>query len=297
LDTYFLAEACLEAGLPEGVLNVVAAHRDVSEELVRHRGVDMVTFTGSSATGRRIAAICGEQLKHAHMELGGKSAAIVLDDVELDDGTIPLLLGGGMLFNNGEACAAWTRILVPRIRHDEVVDAICAQLANVKVGDPFDPATEVGPLVAERQRTRVEGYIALAVEEGAKIIFGGGRPVGQNRGWFVEPTLLVNANNSMRSSREEIFGPVASVIPYDDVDEAIAIANDSEYGLSGAVLTSDSERGFEVAHRVRSGTIGVNAMTVDYAIPFGGYKESGLGRQNGPEGFDEFFEIKSITYR
>lgn len=295
LDTYLLADAFDQAGLPRGVLNVVAADRQVSEELVRHQDVDVVTFTGSSAAGRRVAEICGQQLKLAHTELGGKSAAILLDDVDLGK-AIPILLAGGMLFNNGEACSAWTRIVVSRSRHDEIVDAICGHLSDVKVGDPFDPTTDVGPLVAERQRTRVEGYIASALDEGAKIAFGGGRP-SIERGWFVEPTLLVNANNQMRSSREEIFGPVASVISYSDLEEAIEIANDSDYGLSGVVLTEDQEEGFKVAEKIRTGTIGVNAMTVDTAIPFGGYKSSGLGRQHGPEGFEAFLEMKSITYQ
>ncbi len=293
LDTYPLAQALADAGLPPGVLNIVTAHRDVSQELVSNRDVDLVSFTGSTAAGRKIGAICGEQIKRVHLELGGKSAAILLEDVDLAT-AIPTMLAGGMLFNNGEACAAWTRVLVPESRHDEIVDAICDYLSTVRMGDPFDPETQIGPLVAERQRDRVEGYIALAQQEGAKVAIGGGRPATLDRGWFVEPTLLVGADNSMRSSREEIFGPVASVISYRDLDDGLRIANDSNYGLSGAVFTPDVERGVEIAGRIRAGTVGVNSIGIDIAFPFGGYKDSGLGRQFGPEGLVEYLETKTI---
>ena len=290
---YVIAEAFAEAGLPEGVLNVVPAHREVAESLVRHPGVDMISFTGSTAAGRRIGAICGENIRHTVLELGGKSAAIVLDDA--DFGVVaPFALNTGVLMNNGEACSAWTRLLVPRHRHDEAVEAFVEVLRGVVIGDPLDPATELGPLVASRQRERVEGYIASGLADGAKLATGGGRPVGLERGWYVEPTLFVGADNGMRIAREEIFGPVGIVLPYDDVDEAVAIANDSEYGLAAAVFTADQDRGIGVARRLRAGTVGVNSLGMSYQYPFGGYKDSGLGRSHGPEGFLEFFETKTI---
>ncbi|SNQ48884.1 Geranial dehydrogenase [Frankia canadensis] len=293
LHDHVIAEAFAEAGLPAGALNVVPAHREVSEYLVRHRGTDMISFTGSTAAGRRIGAICGEQIKRVTLELGGKSAAIVLDDMDAA-AMAALVLHSGMLLNNGEACMAWTRILVPRARYDELLDAFCAALAAVKVGDPLDPTTDIGPLVAERQRDRVESYVSNAVADGAKVVFGGGRPKHLERGWFVEPTLLVDVDNSMTICREEVFGPVGTVMPYTDEEEAIRIANDSNYGLAGGVFTADPQRGLEVAGKIRAGTIGVNSLGVDIRVPFGGYKDSGVGRAHGPEGFAEYFEVKTV---
>jgi aldehyde dehydrogenase (NAD+) len=293
LDSYVLAQAFADAGLPAGALNIVTADREVSQQLVADPRVDLVSFTGSTAAGRKIGAICGEQIKRAHLELGGKSPALLLDDADLAT-TVPTLLNGGMLMHNGQSCMAWTRILVPETRHDELVEALCDHLGAVRTGDPFDPATDLGPLVSESQRERVEGYIALAQQEGAQVAIGGGRPKNLDRGWYVEPTLLVNATNSMRSSREEIFGPVASVIPYRDAEDGLRIANDSSYGLSAVVFTGDVERGMQMAARMRTGTVGINKIGSDIAFPFGGYKESGLGRQNGPEGLAEYLEIKTI---
>jgi aldehyde dehydrogenase (NAD+) len=294
LDSYPLVQAFADAGLPPGVLNVVTAHREVAQELVASRDVDVVSFTGSTAAGRKIGAICGEQIKRVFLELGGKSAAIILDDADVE-ATVPAVLAGGMLMHNGQSCVAWSRVLVPASRHDEIVDAICDHLRSVRTGDPFDTSTDLGPLVSSRQRERVESYIALAQQEGANVAFGGGRPKGLEYGWYVEPTLLIDATNSMKSSREEIFGPVASVITYRDVDDAVRIANDSDYGLSGAVFTGDVARGLQVADRVRTGSISVNRVGSDLAFPFGGYKASGLGRQNGPEGLLEYLEIKTIV--
>jgi aldehyde dehydrogenase (NAD+) len=292
LHDFVIAEAFAEAGLPPGALNVVPADRDVSEQLVRHPDVDLVSFTGSTAAGRRIGAICGEQIKRVVLELGGKSAAIVTED--FDPANAALVLHTGMLLNNGEACMAWTRLLVPRARHDDLVGAFCDVLDKVKVGDPLDPGNDVGPLVAERQRERVEGYIRSGVEDGAKIVIGGGRPAHLNRGWYVEPTLFVNAENNMKMCREEIFGPVGTVIAYDDLDEAVRIANDTNYGLAGGVFTGDPELGRSIAARIRAGTIGVNSLGVASCVPFGGFKDSGIGRSHGPEGFAEFFETKTI---
>lgn len=294
LDANRLAELFAEAGLPKGVLSVLPAGREVGEHLVRHPDVDKVSFTGSTLAGKRIGAICGEQLKRCSLELGGKSAAIILDDADIAE-TLPMLLPNAMM-NNGEACIAQTRILAPRDRYQEVVDALVEKVSQMKVGDPLDPATEVGPLVAARQRDRVEGYIKAGQDEGAKVAIGGGRPQGIDRGWYVEPTVFVDVDNSMRIAQEEIFGPVLSVIPYDGDEQAVAIANDSSYGLCGSVWTSDPERGLKVARRVRTGTYMLNSpIPIDFATPFGGFKESGIGREFGPEGLELFLETKSIN--
>jgi aldehyde dehydrogenase (NAD+) len=295
LDGLRLAELFDEAGLPRGVLSVVPAGREVGEHLVRHPGVDKVSFTGSTAAGKKIGAICGEQLKRFSLELGGKSAAILLDDVDLSQ-ALPMLLPNAMM-NNGEACIAQTRILAPRDRYQEVVDALVEKVSAMKVGDPLDPEVEVGPLVAERQRDRVEGYLKIGQEEGAKVAVGGGRPAGLDKGWYVDPTVFVDVDNSMRIAQEEIFGPVLAVIPYDGSDDqAIAIANDSHYGLCGSVWTADPGRGLEVARRVRTGTYMLNSpVPIDFSTPFGGYKESGLGREFGPDGLELFLEKKSIN--
>jgi aldehyde dehydrogenase (NAD+) len=293
LSPYPLAEAFREAGLPEGVLNIVAADRDVSEVLVRHPDVDCVSFTGSTAAGKVIGAACGAQIKRIGLELGGKSAAILLDDVDVAT-AVPAVLAGGMFSINGQACVAWSRILVPRRRHDEIVDALCQNAVEARIGDPLDPATLLGPLVAARQRDRVEGYIALGVSEGARIAVGGGRPTGQPTGWFVEPTVLVDATNSMRVCREEVFGPVVAVIPHDGDDDAIRIANDSSYGLAAGIFSADDERALGLARRIRAGSVGIKNSGLNVAFPNGGFKESGFGRQYGPEGVFEFLETKAI---
>src|SRR5579862_13328 len=293
LDAILLAEAVEAAGIPKGVVNIVVAGREVGEHLVRHPGVDKIAFTGSTAAGRRIAAICGEQLKRVTLELGGKSAAIVLDDADLDSTVTGLIPAG--LMNNGQACAAQTRVLASRRRYREVCDALSAAVGAVAVGDPMDPTTIVGPLVAARQRERVEGYIRIGREEGAKVAVGGGRPAAQSKGWYVEPTVFVNVDNGMRIAREEIFGPVLAMIPYEDEQDAIRIANDSDYGLSGSVWTADIDRGLAVARRVRTGTYTVNSFMMEFSAPFGGYKCSGLGRELGPEGLSAYLEPKSIN--
>lgn len=293
LDGYLLAELLTEAGVPEGVVSIVAAGREAGERLVSHPGVDKVAFTGSTAAGRKIGAICGEQLKRVSLELGGKSAAIVLDDADIAATLEGLKFVA--LMNSGQACVAQTRILVSRERHDEVAAALADTVAAMKVGDPLDPATEIGPLVAQRQQDRVEKYIALGQEEGARLLTGGtGRPDGLGKGWYVRPTVFAGVDNRMRIAREEIFGPVLSVVPYDDVDDAVRIANDSDYGLAGTVWTADKEAGLAVARRVRTGTYGVNTYTMDFAAPFGGFKASGIGREFGPEGLSQYSELKSV---
>jgi betaine-aldehyde dehydrogenase len=294
IDSYLLAECLQEAGLPAGVVNIVAAGREVGEHLVTHPDVDKVAFTGSTAAGRRVAALCGERLRRVTLELGGKSAAIILDDADLDT-VVPGLLPASMM-NNGQACVAQTRILASRDRYSEVADRLVDAIGALTVGDPLDPATEIGPLVAERQRDRVEGYLASGQQEGAKIALGGGRPAGLDRGWYVEPTVFTDVDNSMRIAQEEIFGPVVAVIPYDDVEDAVAIANDSTYGLSGSVWSADTGRALDIARRVRTGTLSINGFTLEFNCPFGGFKSSGLGRELGTEGFEAYLEPKTIAF-
>ena len=293
LDAILLADLIQEAGIPAGVLNIVPAGRESGEHLVRHKGIDKVAFTGSTAAGRRIASICGEQLKRYSLELGGKSAAIILDDADLAATMEGLKMAS--LMNNGQACVAQTRILASRDRYDEIVEALGETVRGMKVGDPSDPMTEIGPLVAERQQERVEKYIALGQEEGARVVVGGnGRPEGLDRGWYVQPTVFADATNDMRIAQEEIFGPVLTVIPFDDVDDAVRIANDSEFGLAGSVWTTDADAGWDVARRVRTGTYGINQYMMDFNAPFGGYKASGVGREFGKEGLEHYLEYKSI---
>jgi betaine-aldehyde dehydrogenase len=293
-DTFRLAEIFADAGLPKGVLSVIPAGREVGEHLVTHPGVDKISFTGSGVGGKRIGGLCGERLKRCTLELGGKSAAIILDDADIAS-TIPTLLPNAIM-NNGQACIAQTRILAPRARYDEVVDALVASVAALAVGDPLDPATEVGPVVAERQRARIEGYLQSGREEGATVAVGGGRPSGFGKGWYVEPTVFSHVDNKMKIAQEEIFGPVLVVIPYDGDEQAVDIANDSQYGLCGSVWTNDNDRGLGVARQVRTGTYMVNGtVPIDFATPFGGYKESGIGREFGPEGLESFLEKKSIA--
>jgi betaine-aldehyde dehydrogenase len=290
LDALVLAELVDQLGLPEGVVSVLPGGPDVGRHLVAHPLVDKVAFTGSTAVGREIASVCGQQLKRTSLELGGKSAAIVLEDADLDRTAAGLRFASFM--NNGQACAAQTRVLAPRSRYADVVAALEAQVRSFAVGDPLDPATEIGPLVNGRQQERVLGYVRLGEQEGARIVARG--DAGPEGGCYVAPTLFADVDNRMRIAQEEIFGPVLSVIPYDDVDDAVRIANDSDYGLAGTVWTADIEAGLDVARRVRTGTYGVNTYTMDFAAPFGGFKASGVGREFGPEGLAQYTEVKSI---
>jgi aldehyde dehydrogenase (NAD+) len=292
LDSLLLAEAIAEAELPAGVVNIVPAGREVGAYLVEHPGVDKVAFTGSSAAGRTIARRCGELLRPVTLELGGKSAAIVLDDADLSQATEALF--SATLMNNGQTCNIGTRVLAPRSRYDEILDVFTGLVGSLQVGDSLDPATQIGPLASERQRARVEGYIEKGRAEGARVVAGGGRPEELDRGWFVQPTIFADVQNDHTIAREEIFGPVLAVIPYDGVDEAVAIANDSEFGLGGSVWTADHERAESVARRVQTGSIGINHYMLDPAAPFGGVKASGLGRELGPEGLRAYLELQSI---
>jgi acyl-CoA reductase-like NAD-dependent aldehyde dehydrogenase len=295
LDAQLLAEIVAAADLPPGVFNVVPGGRDVGEQLVSHPGVDKVSFTGSTAAGRQVALACAAGLRQVSLELGGKSAAVVLDDAD------PAATAGAIqmasLANSGQVCNALSRILVPEARKDEFVDALAAAMESLTVGDPSDPGTRVGPLVAQRQQERVRGFIEAGKSDGARLVIGGSEmPDGLDTGWYVRPTLFSDANNDMRIAREEIFGPVLTVISYRDEDEAVRIANDSEYGLAGSVFTADLDRGYGVATRVRSGTFGVNeGYIMDPAAPFGGVKNSGYGRELGVEGIDSYTVSQSIS--
>ena len=293
LTCLMLGEIFAEAGLPAGVLNIVPADRIASEELVKHPLVDKISFTGSTRAGRRIAALCGEQIKRCSLELGGKSAAIVLPDADLDS-VIPELAPNTMR-NNGQTCTNQTRVLAHRDRYSEVVEALREAIGAFPIGDPSDPEVFIGPLVSDVQRERVEAHIAKGRAEGARLVLGGGRPA-HDRGYFVEPTIFAGVLNGMTIAQEEIFGPVVSVIPYEDEDDAVALANDSRYGLSGSVWGPDLEHAKAVARRIRSGNVAVNQHTLDPAGPFGGFKQSGLGRENGIEGIEAYVELQTIPY-
>jgi betaine-aldehyde dehydrogenase len=289
---YVLAEICEAIGLPAGVINVITAEREVSELLVRHPGVDKVTFTGSTAAGRKIASICGERIARCTLELGGKSAAVILDDYDV--GQAAARIAGYASFMTGQVCSSLTRIIVSKNRHDQLVDALSATFSKVKVGDPYDAKTGMGPLAMKRQRDRVEGYIEKGKAEGAKLATGGKRPKDLPRGWFIEPTVFGNVDNHSTIGREEIFGPVLSVIPVENEAVAVDTANDSIYGLNASVFTNDIERAYATARELRSGTVGHNCFRTDFHIAFGGFKQSGIGREGGVEGLYPFLETKTV---
>jgi len=292
LSANLIAEAAAAADIPGGVINVVPGGADAGSALVEHPGVDKVAFTGSTAVGRAIAARCGQLLKPVTLELGGKSAGIILDDADLFASAEQFV--GSTLVNTGQTCYASTRLLAPRSRYAEFVDAITAIVSSLNVGDPLQDDTHLGPLVSRRQRERVESYIEAGRSGGARLTTGGARPEDRRQGWFVQPTVFSDVDNAMTIAREEIFGPVLSVIPYDDIDDAVSIANDSDYGLAGTVWTSDHDRAIDIARRIKTGTFGINGYLMDLWAPFGGVKASGLGRELGPEGLAAYLTTKSI---
>lgn len=292
LDSYVFGDAAREAGLPPGVLNIVLAGREAGAALVSHPRVDKVAFTGSTAAGRIIGAECGRLIRRCTLELGGKSAAIFLDDGDV--ATFLAGLGTASFMNNAQTCTTQSRILVSRSRYDEVVDALASYANGLNVGNPLDPTVEIGPMASETHLDRVMGYIDVGRNSDARLVAGGGRPVGQDRGWFVEPTIFADVKNTDQLAREEVFGPVMAVIPFDGDEEAVQIANDSNYGLGGSVWSADEARGLDIARRVRTGTIGVNYYNIDLGAPFGGMKDSGIGRELGPEGINNYLEYKSM---
>jgi len=281
--------------IPPGVFNVVTSSDHlVGEELTLSPDVDMISFTGSTVTGKRIMEKGSATLKRVFLELGGKSAQIVLDDADFPS-VVPM--ASMVCMHAGQGCAMQTRLLLPRSRYDEGVELIMAGMAQFPYGDPQDPTNMMGPLISEKQRDRVLGYIAKGQEEGATLALGGGRPAHLPKGWWVEPTLFTNVDNSMTIAQEEIFGPVLTVIPYDDDEDAVRIANDSGYGLSGSVNSASLERALNVAHRIRTGSFAVNGgVWYGADMPYGGYKTSGIGRQNGIEGFEQHLETKVVAW-
>lgn len=292
LDSYVFGDAAQEAGLPPGVLNIVLAGREAGASLVSHPNVDKIAFTGSTAAGRIIGAECGRLIRRNTLELGGKSAAVFLADGDI--ATFLAGLGTASFMNNSQTCTTQSRILVHRSRYDEVVDALADYTRNLSVGNPLDPSVEIGPMASETHLNRVLGYIEVGRNSDARLVSGGGRPAGQDRGWFVEPTVFADVKNTDQLAREEVFGPVMAVMPFDGDDDAVQIANDSNYGLGGSVWTADESRGLDVARRVRTGTIGVSYYNIDLGAPFGGMKDSGIGRELGPEGLNNYLELKSI---
>lgn len=292
LEAYVLAEVAEEAGLPPGVVNLIATHRQAADHLASHRHVDKVSFTGSVVAGRRIASVCGHRLARCTLELGGKSAAIVLDDCDIE--AAARTLASTIVLSAGQVCATLSRVVVVQSRHDELVEALRSAMSAIRVGDPDDAQSQMGPLAMQRQRTRVENYIGLGKAEGAEIVTGGGRPAHLPRGYYIEPTLFTRVTSEMQVAKDEIFGPVLSVLSCESEEQAVQIANESPFGLYGAVFTSDRDRAYRVARGVRTGTFTQNVFRFDPSLPFGGFKESGIGREGGPEGLATFTELKSI---
>jgi aldehyde dehydrogenase (NAD+) len=294
---YVFAEVADEIGLPPGVVNIVTADRAVSELLVTDPRVDKIAFTGSTAAGRRIASLCGERVARFTLELGGKSAAVVLDDADVAAAAYAIATVAGMpCFATGQVCCALTRVVISRKRHDAIVDALSDIYSGVRVGSPFDPETQMGPLATAGQRDRVEGYIAQGIAGGARLATGGGRPEALSKGWYVEPTVFGNVDNASVIAQEEIFGPVLSVIAADSEDDAVRIANDSIYGLNAAVFTPDADRAWAVARQLRSGSVGHNGFKPDFGLAFGGFKQSGIGREGCKEGIKEYLETKLMVF-
>jgi aldehyde dehydrogenase (NAD+) len=295
LDAFALAAAAQAAGMPDGVMSIVPGGRELGAYLVTHPDVDKVAFTGSTEGGRNVAQACAALLRPPTLELGGKSAAIVLDDADLDLQKVGQSLFAATLANNGQVCFLGTRVLAPRSRYDEVVDAFAALMHNAPLGDALDETTLIGPMASPTQQSRVSQYIDIGIREGARVVVGGaGHPDGLDRGWFVRPTLFADVDNAATVAQEEIFGPVLSVIAYDGDDDAVAIANDSRYGLGGSVWSSDEGRALAVASSMQTGTVGINGYLPEPTAPFGGIKQSGIGREFGPEGLASYQVTKSI---
>ena len=292
LDSYILAECIEAAGVPAGVFNLVTADRETSDHLIRHRDVDKISFTGSTAVGKHILRTAADRVARVSLELGGKSAAIVLDDA--DPELAVSRLAGEATMNTGQVCAALMRVIVPRAQVKMYSEMLAEAVSGMRVGNPFEEGTQIGPLAMGRQLERVQGYISKGREEGAKLVCGGARPADLNSGFYIQPTVFADVSQSMTIAREEIFGPVTSVIAHDGLDDAVRIANDSDYGLHGGVFTSDVDAAYAIARRMRTGNVGHNIRAIDWHMPFGGFKQSGLGREGGVEGFRNFLEVKTV---
>jgi acyl-CoA reductase-like NAD-dependent aldehyde dehydrogenase len=296
LSCFVLAEAAEAAGLPAGVLNVISGPgAAVGAALAAHPGVELVSFTGSAEAGVEIAAAAAPSMKRVALELGGKSANVVLDDADLARAVTAGV--NNAFLNSGQTCAAWTRLVVPREREAEALEAAAAAVARLPLGDPFDPATRLGPLVSRDQVERVRGFVERALDDGARAVTGGpGRPEGLECGLFFAPTILADVRPDMEVAREEVFGPVLAVLAYGDEEEAIAIANSTPYGLAGAVWAADAERATAFARRMRTGQVDINGGRFNPLAPFGGYGRSGIGRELGRHGLEEFLEVKSLQF-
>lgn len=293
LEAYILAECCEKAGIPAGVVNLLTADRDVAHHLVQQAGVDKVSFTGSTAAGKIIGATCAERVARCSLELGGKSAAILLDDIDVE--AAAAILAPTLIQLSGQVCSNLTRFLVPKAREGAFVEAMVHHLEAIRIGDPYDDATQMGPIAMQRQRERIEGYVGKALDEGARLATGGKRPARLDSGFFFEPTLFTQVDNRSTIAREEIFGPVAGVTTYDDVDDAIRIANESDFGLAGAVLTRDIDAAYKIARRIRTGTVSQNGLKPDFNIGFGGFKQSGIGREGGIDAIHSYLETKTVV--
>ncbi|MBU2017696.1 MAG: aldehyde dehydrogenase family protein, partial [Alphaproteobacteria bacterium] len=291
LEAYIIAEAAEAAGVPAGVVNLVAAGRDASDHLVRNPGIDKVTFTGSTLAGKRIGEVCAGRVARCTLELGGKSAAIVRDDFPIE--VAAAILGNTITIMSGQVCAMLSRAIVPRHRHDELADAIAKVMQGIRIGHSDAPDTQLGPVAMKRQLERVEEYVALG-RASADLVTGGNRPAHMNSGYFIEPTLFANVDNKSRIAQEEIFGPVLCLIPADDEEDAIRIANDSAFGLNGSVLTNDADAAYRIGRRIRAGGFGQNGMKMEFGLPFGGFKQSGIGREGGVEGLHAYLETKTM---
>ncbi len=292
LEAYIIAEAAEAAGLPPGVINLVTGEREASDHLVNNPGIDKVSFTGSTVAGKRIGEVCAGRIARCSLELGGKSAAIVRDDFPIE--AAAQILGNTITVLSGQVCAMLSRAIVSKSRHDELAQAIKGVMEGIKIGNSDDPETQLGPLAMKRQLERVEMYIEEGRKSGADLVTGGKRPAHMNKGYFIEPTLFANVDNTSRIAQEEIFGPVLCLIPAEDEEDAIRIANESNYGLNGSVLTGDPQAAYDIARKVRTGVVGQNGMRMEFAAPFGGFKQSGIGREGGEEGLWSYLETKTI---
>jgi acyl-CoA reductase-like NAD-dependent aldehyde dehydrogenase len=292
LEAFIIAEEAEAVGFPPGVLNLVPADREAADHLINNPGIDKISFTGSTATGKRIAEVCGSRIGRYTLELGGKSAAIIRDDFSTE--AAANLLGTTITMLSGQICAMLSRAIVPKSRHDELAEAIKGVMEGTKIGYSEDPDTQLGPLAMKRQLERVEMYIEEGKKSGADLVTGGNRPAHLNKGYFMEPTLFANVDNNSRIAQEEIFGPVLCLIPAEDEEDAIRIANESNYGLHGSVLTHDMDAAYKIARQVRTGVFASNGLKMDWGTPFGGFKQSGIGREGGEEGLWPYIETKTI---